>query len=257
MDALVLAGGAAPPELAAATGCTDRALIEIGGQTMLGRVLAALRATPGVERIAVVGNPAALGLDIEAVREAMHVAAGGRMVDNLTRGMEALCLEAASPRVLVCTCDIPLVTPAALQELMAEARRRDLELAYPIVSRAVCEAAFPGGRRTFAPLRDGEFTGGNAVIVPGHIIGRVGALVDAAYNARKNPLALARILGPAFLGKFLGKRLAVAEIERKATQVLGCRAGAVEMRDATIAFDVDKPDDLRVAARALEKLESR
>lgn len=244
MDALVLAGGAAPPELAAATGCVDRALIEIGGQPMLCHVLDALHNTPGVERIAVVGNPAALALD----GETFGVAAGGRMVDNLTRGIEAL----QSPSVLVCTCDLPLVTPSALEALLQETRRRGLEVAYPIVRRAVCEAAFPDGRRTYATLRDGEFTGGNAVIVPGHIIGRVGALIDAAYNARKNPLALARILGPAFLAKFLSKRLTVAEVERKATQVVGCRAGAVEMQDASIAFDVDKPDDLRVAARVLE-----
>ncbi len=244
MDALVLAGGAAPPDLTAQTGCADRALIEIAGQPMLCHVLAALRDTAGIERVAVVGNPAALALDAQV----LGVAAGGRMVDNLTRGIEAL----KSPSVLVCTCDLPLVTSAALEAMLEATRRRELELAYPIVRRAVCQAAFPDGRRTYATLRDGEFTGGNAVIVPGHIIGQVGALIDAAYNARKNPLALAKILGPAFLAKFLSKRLTVAEVERKATQVAGCRAGAVEMQDASIAFDVDKPDDLRVAARVLE-----
>jgi hypothetical protein len=64
-------------------------------------------------------------------------------------------------------------------------------------------------------------------------------------------MALAKILGPAFVMKFLSKRLSIAEVELKASRVLDCRAGAVEMQDASIAFDVDKPGDLDVARRVL------
>jgi hypothetical protein len=169
------------------------------------------------------------------------------MVDNLERGIGAT----TSDRVLVCTCDIPLASAATFEELMRQAQTLNLELAYPIVRRATSERAFPGGRRTYATLRDGEFTGGNAVIVPRRILGRVTALVDAAYNARKNPMALAKLLGPSFMLKFVGKRLTIADVAGKATAVVGCRAGAVEMQDAAIAFDVDKPADLEVAVAAL------
>jgi GTP:adenosylcobinamide-phosphate guanylyltransferase len=241
MDALILAGGPAPPELCTATGCTDRALIPLEGQPMVTRVLDALRATSGMEQIAVVGGADTL----QAVSGVVAVEAGGLMVDNLQRGLAAT----SSASVMVCTCDIPLATAATFEELVRLATARHLELAYPIVRRAVSEAAFPGGQRTYARLSDGEFTGGNAVVVPRRIIGQVIELIDVAYNARKNPMALAKILGPAFVMKFLSKRLSIAEVELKASRVLDCRAGAVVMQDAAIAFDVDKPADLDVARR--------
>jgi GTP:adenosylcobinamide-phosphate guanylyltransferase len=247
MQALILAGGAAPPELAAATNCSERALIEIGGQPMIVRVLEALRGTSQIDEIAVVGAESTLQAARDAQSGVTQIAAAGRMVDNLTRGLQAL----SSPAVLVCTCDIPFATPATFDELLRRAAERKLELAYPIVRRATSEAAFPHGERTYAKLLDGEWTGGNAVLIPRHIIGRASALIDAAYNARKNPLALARILGPGFLMKLLSKRLSIAETESKAGQVLGCHAGAVEMQDAAIAFDVDKPDDLRMVQSVL------
>lgn len=244
MDALILAGGPAPPDLCTATGCPDRALIPLLDVPMVARVLSALHATPGMEKIAVVGSAETLA----AVSGVVPVAAHGRMVDNLQRGLATT----SSDSVIVCTCDIPLVTGATFEAFVQLATARHLELAYPIVRRAVSEAAYPGGQRTYARLSDGEFTGGNAVIVPRRIIAEVVELIDVAYNARKNPMALAKILGPAFVMKFLSKRLSIAEVELKASRVLNCRAGAVEMQDAAIAFDVDKPGDLDVARRVLE-----
>ena len=251
MDALVLAGGLASAELAAHSGINDRALIELEGETMIARVFDALLATRGIGKIAVVANPEALEAIAREARfsNVLPVASGGRMVDNLSRGIAAL--GSASAQVLVCTCDVPLVKASSFEEFVEAAASRHLELAYPVVRRATCEAAFPGGKRTYGRLMDGDFTGGNAVIVPTRIISQVGVLVDAAYNARKNPLGLAKMLGPAFVVKFASKRLSIADVEARASRVLGCRAGAVETKDAAIAFDVDKPEDLQVAARFL------
>jgi GTP:adenosylcobinamide-phosphate guanylyltransferase len=188
MDALILAGGPAPPELCTATGCPDRALIPLLDQPMVARVLDALRATPGMEKIAVVGSAEALA----AVSGVLPVQAGGRMVDNLQRGLAAT----SSESVIVCTCDIPLVTGATFEAFVRLATARHLELAYPIVRRAISEAAYPGGHRTYARLSDGEFTGGNAVIVPRRVIADVVELIDVAYNARKTRWRWRRFLAP-------------------------------------------------------------
>jgi hypothetical protein len=77
-------------------------------------------------------------------------------------------------------------------------------------------------------------------------------VIDAAYQARKNPLAIARILGLKFVFKAMAKKLSILDLERKMSQVLKCRAGAVEMNDAAIAFDVDKPEDFQLAQTALK-----
>lgn len=249
MDALILAGGESPPDLAAATGCSDRAMIPIQGRPMIARVLDALRGTTGIEHIAVVGSTATHAAVTALAPQAILVPSGASMPDNLIAGMRAL----GEARVLVCTCDIPLVSSATFNEFISSAERQNFAAAYPIVRRETALAAFPGGRRTYATLRDGTFTGGNAVIVPGEAIERLKTLIDAAYRARKNPVGLAKLLGARILFKAASKRLAISDIEQKMTQLLGCRTGAIQMADATIAFDVDKIEDYNVAQQALEQ----
>lgn len=249
MDALILAGGESSPELLEATSFQERALIEIGARAMILRVLDALRATRGIERIAVVGSHRVLDLCDDILR----VPCGDKMTQNFARGVSALQTKDENAQVLVCTCDIPLVSSQTFDDFLASARDKKLELSYPIVRRSVSEQTFPNGKRTYVRLRDGEFTGGNAVIVPLRIAHNINNLLETAYNARKNPLGLAQMLGPKLMWKFVSKSLSVEDVEKRAIRVLDCHVGAVEMSDATIAFDVDKVSDWRQAVGFLEK----
>ena len=250
MDALILAGGGAPLDLQNATGCDDRAGIPLDGVPLIVRVLAALQGAPEIENVAAVCSPLARAL-LNAKSGAVRCEeAQGKMIDNLRRGLQLT----SSEQVLVCTCDIPLVRSETFSRVLAEAARRKLEVAYPVVTRAASEAAFPGGARTYARLRGEEYTGGNAVLVPRGLIERATPLIDAAYNARKNPLALAKLLGPVFIARFAAKKLGIEDIEKKLSGVLNCCAGAIVLReaeDAAIAFDIDKVADLEAAARVL------
>src|SRR5688500_10802994 len=103
MDALILAGGESPPDVAAATGCTDRAILPINERPVIAWVLDALRATPGIERIAVAGSTATHAEVIALAPDTIAVPAGDRMLDNAISGLRVLGAE----RVLICTCDIP------------------------------------------------------------------------------------------------------------------------------------------------------
>lgn len=250
MDALILAGGGAPLDLENVTGCDDRASIPLGGAPLILRVLAALQGTPEIDNVAAICSPMARALINAKSGEVRCEDAHGKMIDNLRRGLTLT----SSEQVLVCTCDIPLVKSETFSRVLAEAARRNLEVAYPVVTRAASEAAFPGGTRTYATLRGEEYTGGNAVIVPRGLIERATPLIDAAYNARKNPLALAKLLGPIFIARFAAKKLGIEDIEKKLSGVLNCSAGAIVLRDAddaAIAFDIDKVADLEAAARVL------
>jgi GTP:adenosylcobinamide-phosphate guanylyltransferase len=240
MDILILAGGEASPELFALAGQRERALIDIGGEIMLAPLLRAAREAFPEARIAVAASDTVHEAARELDASIIAVPTGARMVDNLAAGAHAL----QSEQLLVCSCDIPLVDSAALSELVRIARDRQLDIAYPIVSRAECERAFPGGRRTYARLKDGEFTGGNAVLLPRARVPALVELANVAYGARKNPAVLARMLGAGLMLKFATRTLCIADVEARASRVLGCRAGAAQMTHAAIAFDVDKPHDL-------------
>jgi hypothetical protein len=78
-------------------------------------------------------------------------------------------------------------------------------------------------------------------------------LIDAAYRARKNPLGLARLLGVGFLYKALRKKLTISELEKKMSELLHCRAGAVVMDDVTLTFDIDKKEDYDLAQKFLSR----
>lgn len=240
MDAVVLAGGAMPAKLVGATSATERALIEIEGRTLLDCVLDSLRQTPIVTRIICVATPLAL----QALpSDIVGLAAGDKMTGNLLLGAR----EAKSERILIVTADAPLVTGMTWTQFLEGANAGSLEAAYPIVRKEVCQEQFPGGKRTYARLAEGTFTGGNAFLLPKNRLESLETLIEKAFSQRKNPLALAQILGPRFIFRFLAKRLMLGEVEAKISSLLGCRGGAVIVADASIAFDVDKSEDLETA----------
>jgi GTP:adenosylcobinamide-phosphate guanylyltransferase len=247
MDALILAGGQAPDDLLAKSPAGDRALIDLEGTALLTYVYDALRQTPGIERIAVAGLPGTLAALETVAPSALPAHAAETMMDTVVSGLKTL----NASDVLVSTCDIPLVSAASFEELIVKTRARNLEACYPIVRRAVCEAQFPEGKRTYGHVKEGAFTAGNAVIVQSHVIEPMLDFFKASYNARKNPLAMARLFGAGFLVKALSRQLRVSEAEATMSRLLGCRAGAIEMDDAAIAFDIDKLEHYEAARKAL------
>lgn len=248
MDALILAGGKAPDDLLDKAPSGDRALIELEGKTLLAYVYEALRQTPGIERIAVAGSPGTLAALSTVAPLALPAPAADTMMDTVVSGLRVL----EAPDVLISTCDIPLAKASTFEELIQKTRERNLDACYPIVRRAVCEAQFPEGKRTYGHVKEGAFTAGNAVIVQSHVIEPMLDFFKASYNARKNPLAMAKLFGAGFLWKALTRQLRVQEAENTMSRLLGCQAGAIEMNDAAIAFDIDKLEHYETALKQLK-----
>ena len=253
MDVVILAGGETPVALAAHLGVSTpdaRALIEIDGRACIAYLLDSLREVSGLETIAVVGGASTLAALETLAPDVLRVAAKTTLVENVLAGASAV----SSSQLLLCTCDIPLVTKETWREFLRRADEKKLEAAYSIVRRDTVEKQFPGGKRTYATLTEGTFTGGNAFLLPRAQLPELKTVIEASYQARKNPLAIARILGTGFVIKAVLKKLSILDLERKMSQVLRCRAGAVEMSDAAIAFDVDKPEDYELAQSTLENI---
>jgi len=250
MDAIILAGGETPEKLKQALGASapvERALLEINGRAAIDYILESFVGVPGIDNVIVVGGPSTLASLQNALPKVIGVAARSTLVENVMAGANAC----ASSQLLLCTCDIPLVTSQTWREFLNSVESRNLEAAYSVASKQNVEATFPEGKRTYATLTDGIFTGGNAFVLPRENIEHLKGLIDAGYRARKNPLGLARLLGLSFLLKAVTKKLSIADLELKASQILKCRAGAISMKDASLAFDVDKMEDYEMAQKAL------
>jgi GTP:adenosylcobinamide-phosphate guanylyltransferase len=234
---VVLAGGRPDPAL---TGSMQpKAFAPVGGRAIVERVLGALRATPRIGRIALVG-PRPLPPAVAALVN-VPVEAPGELLANVAAGLAALGDD--SP-VLAAAADIPLLTPRAVDAFLAAAEALDADVAYGIVPREDVVREFPGVRKTFVRLRDGTFTGGSLVWMRPPAFQRARALIEQAVRARKRPWDLARLFGPwALLGLATG-RLRIAELEAHVTRVAGLRARAAICRCPEIAIDVDGPEML-------------
>lgn len=246
VDAVVLAGGKNSAEMQAATGVENRALVRLGEKTMLGYVIQALQGASCLGRIFVVG-------DVPESEAYQRLAPGNTLVDNLFTGLRA---NTGEQPVLVVTSDIPFLTPHSVEDFVARAMATGAAFCYPIIPIAACQARFPQMRRTTLKVREGQFTGGNLMLLHPRSVEEHRETILSAYAARKRPLQLGRMLGWGLLARvalaqMLTPRLiSVSALETGVSRLLGCRAAAVVTEFAEIGTDVDKPEDV-AAARSL------
>ena len=238
ITAVVLAGGEAGDRLARDAGVEAKALVPLGGKPMGAYVLEALRGCAPVGRIVYVGP---VNVRLRGLYD-VNVPSGRRLVDSLALGIGAALAHAPEARLLVLTADIPWVTPEGLAAFIDA--EPDAELVYPAVTEASSTAQFPHQRRTYVRLREGRLTGGNAVLITPSAVPKLLPVIDAAFRARKNPLALAGLFGFDVLLALLVGRVGIGQLERRLQRISGIRARALVTEDATLAADVDRPRHL-------------
>jgi molybdopterin-guanine dinucleotide biosynthesis protein A len=205
--AVILAGGPTPKSLLHLT--AHRAVLPVGGRPIIALVADALARTPMLAAVVAV-TPAATHAE-HAGLPCPLVAAGGSIVENMRRGAAALA-DGKPTHLLFVTGDLPLLTPEAIAGFLADSLATGAALTYPIIPREASEARFPGARRTYVKIREGTFTGGNAVLTTAQLLDDKQDLIDNLYAGRKSPFKLA--------------------------------ARAVITAFAELGFDVDKPGDL-------------
>lgn len=247
LDAVVLAGRANEGKLKCASPEAWEALIDIAGRPMLQYVVDALESASSIGEIIVVGPGEVFRDRIRSAR-ARYIPQGGSMIDNLSRGFEAL---SGCDKGLICTCDIPLITPRVVDGFTAECEAEDADFYYPVVRREMAERFYPGVKRTYATVADGTFTGGNMFVARLKTAGKLRKTLEFLVENRKKPLRMAAVLGVPFIVKLLFRRLSIREAEAKVFRLYGVRAKAVLTAFPEIGIDVDKPSDLDLARAVL------
>jgi len=246
IDAVIMAGAPAG-ELCPEDQSISRAMIPLGDKTMIQWVVDALRASPSVGRLVAVGNVAAEGLD-------EVIAPGDSLVGNLKLGLSAV---GSSESVLVVSCDIPMLTPEAVEDFISRAVPMDADLAYPVIPRTFCEKRHPELKRTYLKTGDGTFTGGNLMLVKPVFFDRNWDAIEDAYAARKQIGKLARNIGLGVLmrvivGQALPFVLRLSALERAVSRMLGGKVAVVVSAYPEIGEDVDKPSDLAAVRKILD-----
>jgi molybdopterin-guanine dinucleotide biosynthesis protein A len=243
MHCLIIAGGQVRPEDALYPYSQGRpkALIDMGGRTMLERVVAALQGSRHVEDVLVVGlDPDAAGLRF--ARPVESLPDQGSMVGNMLAGCDwFLRHRPDASAILGCTADIPAITPAMVDSFVEACRPWDHGIYYNFVNREKIESRFPGSNRTYSKISGTEVASGGLIVVQPAIAERNRAMLEMLTAARKHPWRVARIVGLPFLLKFLFHRVTFADIEAIAGRILGAPVQIILSSPAEVAMDADKP----------------
>jgi molybdopterin-guanine dinucleotide biosynthesis protein A len=237
VSAIVLAGGS--DDLSKETGVTSKALVPIQGKPMAYHVLRALKQSESVSFISYVGQA---DPSFSSLADAL-LPPGESMAATLALGAGAALAKYPEQPLLILSADVPWLTPNSVDNLVQ--KTPVVDLIYPIISKEVSEKQFPHQKRTYVKISDGQFTGGNVIIVSVKMLPKLLSVLNQLHAARKNPLGLARLFGFDIIVKLLLGRVTIAELEQRAKTILKADLKAWISDDASLGADVDKASHLQ------------
>lgn len=251
VDAMILAGGLSP-WLKDIADTEHRCLVKIGGKRIVDYLVDALQKSGSIHRIVIAARKEALPQLAGTLPENILLCeADGDLPATAYAAAKALGADSSSKILGVCD-DIPLLTPLAIREFLAECHKYpEGELYYPIIPKDACLAQYPEAKRTYGKLADGIFTGGNMMLVAKDIIPPGQQKAKEIFARRKSPLQLCNWLGWSFIIKLLLHRLTIAEAQKRTSELMGMRCKAIVTSHACVGMDIDKPSDLKLARRTL------
>jgi len=253
--AAVILAGRSPAEddpLAGYSLGRPKGLIPIVGRPMICYVMEALAGSRYIRHIVVVGLDPADCPPLPAQVE--HLPDQGGMLANAEGGLRhAASLLPDVDGVLVASADLPLLTPAIVDDFVEACLETDHDLYYSVVERSVMEGRFPASRRTYLRLAEGQFAGGDLLIVRPGVVTANRELWERLASARKSPIRQARMLGGVWpLARLLAGRISLPEAERRASRALNLRGRVMVCAHPELGMDVDKPYQLEIARNELE-----
>jgi molybdopterin-guanine dinucleotide biosynthesis protein A len=245
VDAIVLAGGPLDDIARLEAGAPNKAFVRIGGVTLVGRVIAALRASRQIGRIVVVAPPSAEGHpDLVGADELRPD--GVRITESLRNGLAGF---APGDALLVAASDMPVLSTEAADDFIARLRALDTDIAYGCVEKSAHLRRFPDVPHTWARMRDGTFCGGGMVGIKPRALPLLERFIERLGAARKHPLRLASLFGWDMLARFAIGRLSIAAAEARAAKILGAPVRALISPYPETAVNVDRVSDVALAER--------
>jgi molybdopterin-guanine dinucleotide biosynthesis protein A len=263
VNAVVLAGGINRIPLFEGYTPGYKALVPFRGRPSILYTLDALKAVPRVARVCIAGPEAELRPALEGTvhgGEACDFVAGGATLrDSISRGLRHF---AGSPRVLVLTADLPLITPRAIVDFLAACERIQTTdaptLFLSVVPRRCYTGPYVRFTKPFNRFRDIEVCHGNLWLAAPRLLDHTRAIarIDRVYNARKNPVATALAVGlrvglAYVLGVHLLHALTLEQMTRIAARRFGVEGAAVIVEHPEITMDVDEAADYRFVVEQL------
>jgi GTP:adenosylcobinamide-phosphate guanylyltransferase len=248
--AVILAGGSTEESLREYTDAPSKSFIDIAGKPMVEYVIDSLKKVKPVSRIILVSDPDNI---TDEIRTKVDIIApdGKTIMHSLRSAVDHL--DSTPQYLLILPCDVPLITPEAIDDFISRSLSPPVDITYGYLSRSDSESVFPDVRRTYIKIKDGTFCGTGLFMMKLDVIETCENLFKKLTGNRKNIFALVSLLGPVIILKYLLKILTVKDAEKRMSKLMGgCTGRAIRTGYADAAFNVDSPEDLLIARKILE-----
>ena len=239
LHAILIAGGTLPKELQQFSPLRTKALLQIGGRSLLQRAVDASVDSNLFERIVVSGSSEVAD---NLPEEAEYVPLGADVVGNILNAYEHL--GGAEHDYMVLSPDLPRISGVGIRQFIEGAQIAG-ELCLPVVSEAEFLAMFPGARNRFEKLDGGRWTMGSCFYITGPVLRQNMPLARDLFNSRKQIHKMAIFFGLPVVFALLTGRATLAGLERRASQLTGANVRTIRMSDAGIAYDIDDLENYR------------
>lgn len=257
--ALLLAGSRGPDDpVARHAGMKHKALVPVGGQPMIRRVIDTLRAA-GMKRILICGDPDLLTSADPPTRQSLagadilFIPPGSSPSASVQRALENK--DIVWP-LLITTADHPLLTPAMVEHFY-RAAPADADATVGLARASVIKAQQPESIRTFYRFRDDGYSGCNLFLFRSPAVAGLIQFWSTLEAHRKKPWRMVAAIGPMTLIRFALGRLTLADALARLSAIVGIKIAAADMPFAEAAIDVDKPEDLELANLILARRAQR
>jgi len=252
MYAIITAGGV-PKEgdsLYDLIGDGHKVLLEIAGKPIIQWVLDAVSQSKSVKRIVVVGMSEKDS--IHSNQPIIFVESHGSLLENIESGInKALEIDPLAQKMLLISGDLPGINGDMIDWMADIIARSDYEFHYPLIERSIMERVFPGAKRTYIRMQEGEFCGGDLMGISASMLKTDYLQGRKLVESRKNPLKQAWIIGLDMCFRLATGRLSLDRDVPIICKRLGITGKAVISPYAEIAMDIDKPQHLAVMEKYL------
>ena len=257
MTAVVLAGDRSKSDaLVARSGAGAKALLDLGGEPMVLRVLRALGEARAIRRVVLAG-PEREAVDkapaLVSFLDGAAVEWQAPRVSPSTSAYEVMQDIPPEEPVLLTTADHPLLTAEIVDAFARQSLADDVDVTVGLAPHAVVLEGYPGIRKTVLRFSDGEFCGCNlfAFLTPE---GRqIAAFWRKIEQQRKKPLRVIGMLGWWAVIRYRLGLLPLEEALAKLGKRLGLRIRAVVLPYANAAIDVDSIADLDLVQTTIDR----
>lgn len=235
--------------LSLAEGVSHKCLIDMAGQPMIRRVVDTLAASPEIGKIlisiddeAVLANIAPLDA-LRAMGRLEFVASGPNLFKSVK---QALSRDVDYP-ILVTTADNALMTEDMIARFCADFDASAAEVGVAVTKAETVWAKYPEGQRRPHRFADGPICNCNIFGLRSPAAVAAAKAFEGGGQFGKSKLRVLKAFGFVNLLLYLSRRLTLAAVFRRISQVFSLRIEAIELPFAEAPIDVDNERTARIA----------